>query len=145
MCINKTNLQQGLHHYQGLHHHGLHHIIKVIKGSPPSPSMHKSLRDNRDYHHQGCIVLWPLQGSHIIIIRYKASNICCWHQGQYTIWYWHQWQSTVNNLPLCHWWQQLMLPLRACSHLNLSPPLASMEKGDLNCISSRHLYKQLPL
>ena len=50
-----------------------------------------------------------------------------------------------NNLPLCHWWQQLMLPLRACSHLNLSPPLASMAKGDINCISSQHICKQLPL
>ena len=50
-----------------------------------------------------------------------------------------------NNLPLCHWWQQLMLPLRACSHLNLSPPLASMAKGDINCISSQCICKQLPL
>ena len=81
------------------HHPGLHiiqHIIMVIKGSPPSPSMHTSSRNNRDYHHPGCIVLWPLQGSHIIIIRYKASNICCWHQGQSTIWCWHQWQSTTT-------------------------------------------------
>jgi len=27
----------------------------------------------------------------------------------------------INNLPLCHWWQQLILPIRAWSHLNLSP------------------------
>ena len=61
--------------------------------------------------------------------------------------WWHQWQlnghrkslvgindNLLNNLPLCHWWQQscnyscsvkIILPLSS----SFSPPLASMEKG----------------
>ena len=42
----------------------------------------------------------------------------------------------ITNIPLCHWWQQLMLPLWACSpfvcispFVFISPPLVSMEKG----------------
>ena len=38
---------------------------------------------------------WPLQ-------------VPCWHQWQFN-------HNSINNLPLCHWWQQLMLPLRSCS------------------------------
>lgn len=56
---------------------------------------------------------------------------CCCHQVQALSWL-ASMTIYSNNLPFCHWWQQLMLPLRACSHLNLSPPLASMAKGDIN-------------
>ena len=63
--------------------------------------------------------------------------------------WWHQWnlvgplqvhvginENFISNIPLCHWWQQLMRPLWARSpfvcisaFVFISPPLASMEKG----------------
>ena len=80
---------------------------------------HQLQRHDYHGHHHPYInlgALWPLQGS-----QYRPRYCSYWrvlsssyYQGC------HQLQS-INNLPLCHWWQQLMLPLRACSHLNLSP------------------------
>ena len=85
---------KGLHHQSKrlhLHHHhqpslSKHHGSKAMikQSSCASTRPRGSNRVNHDHHdcthrHAGCIVLWPLQGSHNIV-RHKASNICCWHQ-----------------------------------------------------------------
>ena len=73
--IYHQGFQQGHKHD---HHDHDHHHSYIIKGQ---------------HHHQGCILLWQLQGSHIVIV------ISCCHQGQTTNWCWHQWQSTATISP----------------------------------------------
>ena len=68
---SKSSIVRGSNKVNHDHHDCNHH----------HPCIHRQ-GTTKDYHHPGCIVLWPLQGSHTIIIRYKVSNICCWHQWQ---------------------------------------------------------------
>ena len=88
-----------------------------------------------------------LVGTGALSTRYKVlqgtNPLCKGSKTQQGGTWWHQWHPVgalqvhvgindnfINNLPFCHWWQQLMLPLWACSpFVFISPPLASMAKG----------------
>jgi len=93
---------------------------------------------------------WPPQGTNPLC---KGSRHCRWDLAASMTSRVGINDNFINNLPLCHWWQQLMLPLWACSHfviispfVFISPPLASMAKGDHISVSgiSDH-YSLLPL
>ena len=74
---HQPSLSKAPYHQPSLSkHHGLHHIIRVLMGQQ------RIIINNQGSNHRTVTTAR-------VTIR-KATHNCCWHQGQSSIWCWHQ-------------------------------------------------------